>query len=58
MPRRGGTASPYFYGRTPVAYCMPTIAALSVIGTCYGQLAVVLAMRRQDGILNWNPRPE
>ena len=30
---------------------MPTIAALSVIGTCYGRLAVVLAMRRQDGIL-------
>jgi len=48
---RGGTASSYFYGRTPVAYYMPTIAALSVIGTCYGQLAVVLAMRRQDGIL-------
>jgi ABC-2 type transport system permease protein len=48
---RGGTASAYFYGRTPVAYYMPTIAALSVIGTCYGQLAVVLAIRRQDGIL-------
>ena len=48
---RGGTASSYFYGRTPIAYYMPTIAALSVIGTCYGQLAVVLAMRRQDGIL-------
>jgi ABC-2 type transport system permease protein len=48
---RGGTASSYFYGRTPVAYYMPTIAALSVIGTCYGQLATVLAMRRQDGIL-------
>jgi ABC-2 type transport system permease protein len=30
---------------------VPTIAALSVIGSCYGQLAVVLAMRRQDGIL-------
>ena len=27
---RGGTASSYFYGRTPVAYYMPTIAALSV----------------------------
>ncbi len=48
---RGGTASSYFYGRTPVAYYMPTIAALSVIGTCYGQLATVLAMRRQEGIL-------
>jgi ABC-2 type transport system permease protein len=48
---RGGTASSYFYGRTPIAYYMPTIAALSVIGTCYGQLAVVLSMRRQDGIL-------
>ncbi len=30
---------------------MPTIAALSVLGSCYGQLAVALAARRQDGIL-------
>lgn len=30
---------------------MPTIAALSVIGSYYSQLAVVLAMRRQDAIL-------
>ena len=30
---------------------MPTIAALSVLGSCYGQLAVALAGRRQAGIL-------
>ena len=28
---RGGTASSYFFRRTPIAYYMPTIAALSVI---------------------------
>ena len=30
---------------------MPTIAALSVLGACYSQLAIVLSMRRQNGIL-------
>ena len=30
---------------------MPTIAAVSVLGSCYSQLAIVLAMRRQNGIL-------
>ena len=32
-------------------YYVPTIAAVSVLGSCYSQLAIVLAMRRQDGIL-------
>jgi ABC-2 type transport system permease protein len=30
---------------------VPTIAAVSVLGACYSQLAIVLAMRRQNGIL-------
>jgi ABC-2 type transport system permease protein len=30
---------------------VPTIAALSVVGSCYSQLAIVLATRRQNGIL-------
>jgi ABC-2 type transport system permease protein len=47
----GGSASSYFYGLSALGYYVPTIAALSVIGSCYGQLAVALAMRRQDGIL-------
>lgn len=41
----------YFDGLTPLEYYVPTIAALSVIGSCYGQLAVALAMRRQQGVL-------
>ena len=30
---------------------MPTIAAVSVLGSCYSQLAIVLATRRQNGML-------
>ena len=48
---RGGGSSSYFYGLTALQYYVPTIAALSVLGSCYSQLAIVLAMRRQDGIL-------
>jgi ABC-2 type transport system permease protein len=43
--------SSYFYGRSALQYYVPTIAAVSVLGSCYSQLAIVLAMRRQDGIL-------
>jgi ABC-2 type transport system permease protein len=43
--------SPYFGGLSALQYYVPTIAALSVLGSCYGQLAVALAMRRQTGIL-------
>lgn len=32
-------------------YYTPTIAAMSVMGACYSQLAIVLAFRRQEGIL-------
>src|SRR5262249_10983562 len=47
----GDGPSSYFYGRSPLQYYVPTIAAVSVLGSCYSQLAIVLAMRRQDGIL-------
>jgi ABC-2 type transport system permease protein len=47
----GGGGDSYFYGLSALQYYVPTIAALSVLGSCYSQLAVVLAMRRQDGIL-------
>ncbi len=30
---------------------MPTIAAVSVLGACYSQLAIVLSIRRQNGML-------
>jgi ABC-2 type transport system permease protein len=43
--------SSYFYGLSSMQYYVPTIAALSVLGACYSQLAIVLAMRRQYGIL-------
>ena len=47
----GVSRSPYFGGLSALQYYVPTIAALSVLGSCYGQLAVALAMRRQNGIL-------
>lgn len=47
----GVKATSYFDNRTPLEYYIPTIAAVSVLGACYSQLAVVLAMRRQQGIL-------
>jgi ABC-2 type transport system permease protein len=43
--------SPYFGGLSALQYYVPTIAALSVLGSCYGQLAVALAARRQNGVL-------
>jgi ABC-2 type transport system permease protein len=43
--------SSYFDGLSALQYYVPTIAALSVLGSCYGQLAVALAARRQNGIL-------
>jgi len=47
----GVTRSSYFGGLSALQYYVPTIAALSVLGSCYGQLAVALAARRQNGIL-------
>ena len=52
--------SSYFGGLSALQYYVPTIAALSVLGSCYGQLAVALAARRQAGLLNRiraTPRP-
>ena len=47
----GSGGSSYFDGLSALQYYVPTIAALSVVGSCYSQLAIVLSMRRQDGIL-------
>ncbi len=44
-------SSSYFYGHSALQYYVATIAAVSVLGACYSQLAIVLATRRQDGIL-------
>lgn len=43
--------SAYFGGLSALQYYVPTIAALSVLGSCYGQVAIALAARRQNGIL-------
>jgi ABC-2 type transport system permease protein len=43
--------STYFGGLSALQYYVPTIAAMCVLGSCYGQLAVGLAARRQNGIL-------
>ncbi len=40
-----------FDGLPILEYYIPTIAVMSVLGSCYGQLAVALAARRQNGIL-------
>jgi len=47
----GVSKSSYFNGLSALQYYVPTIAALSVVGSCYGQLAVALAARRQNGML-------
>ena len=47
----GGGKSSYFNGLSALQYYVPTIAAVSVLSACYSQLAIVLAMRRQNGIL-------
>ena len=47
----GAQGDSYYYGATALQYYVPTIAALSLISSCYSQLAVVLALRRQYGLL-------
>jgi ABC-2 type transport system permease protein len=47
----GEGSSAYFGGLSPLQYYISTIGAVSVLGSCYGQLAVALAVRRQNGIL-------
>src|SRR5580704_17064316 len=41
----GAGRSSYYDGLAVLQYYVPTIAALSVLGSCYGQLAVALAAR-------------
>ena len=48
---RDASGSSYFYGLSALQYYVPTIAAISVLGACYSQLAIVLSTRRQNGIL-------
>lgn len=45
----GGTS--FYYGGSALQYYVSTIAAMSVLSACYSQLAIVLASRRQNGIL-------
>jgi ABC-2 type transport system permease protein len=47
----GNGASDGFDGLTPLQYYTSTIAAFSIMGACYSQLAIGLAFRRQQGIL-------
>lgn len=47
----GASNDSFFYGLSALQYYVPTIAAVSVLGSCYSQLAIVLALRRQEGIL-------
>ena len=50
--RSGSVGSEFLLLRvSALQYYVPTIAAVSVLGSCYSQLAIVLAMRRQNGIL-------
>lgn len=48
---RSSDTNSFFYGLSALQYYVPTIAAVSVLGSCYSQLAIVLALRRQTGIL-------
>lgn len=43
--------SSFYYGQSALQYYVSTITALSILGACYSQLAIVLAARRQNGIL-------
>ncbi|MEU5535635.1 ABC transporter permease [Streptomyces sp. NPDC020362] len=43
--------SEFYFGRSALQYYVSTIAAVSVLGSCYSQLAIVLATRRQSGLL-------
>ena len=47
----GGGADSFFYGLSAMEYFVPIIAALSIFGVCYGQLTLILAVRRHTGIL-------
>ena len=51
----GSGKSSYFGGLSALQYYVPTIGVLSVLGSCYGQLAVALAARRQAGYTQADP---
>jgi ABC-2 type transport system permease protein len=48
---RGMGETEFYYDRTALQYYLATVTGMSVLGSCYSQLAIVLAMRRQNGIL-------
>lgn len=47
----GGGDSDFFFGMSGMEYYTPVIAAVSVLGACFSQLAIILSMRRQTGVL-------
>src|SRR5258708_18175879 len=47
----GVNPSSYFDGLSAMQYYVPRMGGVSVLGSCYSQLAIVLSMRRQKGIL-------
>lgn len=47
----GGGGMSFYNGLSGLQYYVPTIAAMSVLGACYSQLAIILSTRRQEGIL-------
>nr|WP_245600849.1 ABC transporter permease [Streptomyces sulphureus] len=47
----GDEKQDFYFGLSSMEYYTPTIAAISVLGACYGQLAIVLSTRRQTGML-------
>ncbi|GHJ35566.1 ABC transporter permease [Streptomyces sp. TS71-3] len=47
----GAEDSSFYYGGNALQYYVSTIAGMSVLSACYSQLAIVLATRRQNGIL-------
>jgi ABC-2 type transport system permease protein len=46
-----GDDDSFYYGLTGLQYYVPTIAAVSVLGSCYSQLAITLSFRRHNGVL-------
>ncbi len=47
----GGGENEFFFGMSGMQYYTPVIAAVSVLGACFSQLAIILSMRRQTGVL-------
>lgn len=47
----GDEETSFFFGMSGMQYYTPVIAALSVFGACFSQLAIILSIRRQEGVL-------